>query len=154
MSRRTCRPVSSTRQTTSVITPEVPMRTLTRLSVAALVGAGVLIPMTGASAADAVTRSGACSGTTTWTLRAAEAAGDQAALRLTIDSTRAGQSWSVALSRQGTQFFSTRKTTDAHGNLTVSRSAPERKNVDDVYTGRATNLRTGETCSARVVLPD
>jgi len=130
------------------------MRTLTRLSVVALVGAGTLIPMTAASAADSVTRSGACSGTTAWTMRAAEAAGDQAALRLTIDSTRAGQAWRVQLSRQGTQFFSTQRTTDAQGNLTVSRSAPEVSKVDDVYTARARNLRTGEICSARVVLPE
>jgi hypothetical protein len=130
------------------------MRSLARLSVVALVGAATLLPMSAASAADAVTRSGACSATSTWSLRAAEAEGDVAALRLTVNSTRAGQTWSVALSRQGTQFFSTQRTTNAAGDFTVTRNAREANGVDDVYTARARNLRTGEVCSARVVLPD
>ena len=130
------------------------MRSLARLSVVALVGAATLLPMSAASAADAVTRSGACRATSTWSLRAAEAEGDVAALRLTVNSTRAGQTWSVALSRQGTQFFSTQRTTNAAGDFTVTRNAREANGVDDVYTARARNLRTGEVCSARVVLPD
>jgi hypothetical protein len=130
------------------------MRSLTRLSVVALLSAGALLPATAASAADSVTRSGACSANSTWTLRAAEAAGDQAALRLTINSPRAGQTWSVQLFRQGNQFFSAQRTTNAQGDFTVNRSAREVNGVDDVYTARAQNLRTGETCSARVVLPD
>jgi hypothetical protein len=129
------------------------MRSLTRLPVVALVGIGALLPMTAASAADSVTRSGACSATSSWTMRAAEAAGDQASLRLAVNSTRAGQSWSVVLLRQGSQFFSTQRTTDANGDFVVSHAAREVNNVDDVYTARARNLRTGETCSARVVLP-
>lgn len=130
------------------------MRTLTRLSVAAAVGVATLVPMTAASAADSVTRSGACSAGSTWTMRAAEAEGDVAALRLTVNSSRTGQTWSVALFRQGTQFFSTQRMTNSAGDFTVSRSAREVNGVDDVYTARARSLRTGETCSARVVLPD
>jgi hypothetical protein len=130
------------------------MRSLYRLSVVALVGVGTLLPMTASSAADSVTRSGACSATSTWTMRAAEAEGDVANLRLTVNSTQAGQNWSVAMSRQGTQFFSTQRTTNSQGDFTVDRSAREANGVNDVYTARARNLRTGETCSARVVLPD
>lgn len=130
------------------------MRSLVRLSVVTLLGVGVLLPMTAASAADSVTRSGACSATSSWTLRAAEAAGDQAALRLTVNSTRAGQPWSVALSRQGSQFFSTQRTTNGSGDFVVTHAAREVNNVNDVYTARARNLQSGETCSARVVLPD
>jgi hypothetical protein len=130
------------------------MRSLSRLSlVATLVGAAVVLPMTPASAADSVTRSGACTATSTWTMRAAEAEGDVAALRLTVDSRRAGQTWSVTLSRQGTQFFSTQRTTDGAGNVVLTRNAREANGVDDAYTARARNLRTGEVCSARVVLP-
>jgi hypothetical protein len=130
------------------------MLSLPRLSLVALVGLGVLIPATSASAADSVTRSGACSATSTWSLRAAEADGDVAALRLVVNSTRAGQAWSVTMARQGTQFFSTQRTTNAQGDFTINRSAREVNDVDDVYTARARNLRTGEVCSARVVLPD
>ena len=131
------------------------MRSLSRLSVVApLIGAAVVLPMTAASAADSVTRSGTCTAASTWTMRAAEADGDVAALRLTVDSSHAGQTWSVALSRQGTRFFSTQRTTDTAGDFTVSRNAREANGVDDVYTARAENLRTGEVCSARVVLPD
>ena len=130
------------------------MRSLPRLSLVALVGLGVLIPTTSASAADSVTRSGTCSATSTWSLRAAEAEGDVAALRLVVNSTRAGQAWSVTMARQGTQFLSTQRTTDAQGDVTINRSAREVNDVNDVYTARARNLRTGEVCSARVVLPD
>ena len=130
------------------------MRTLTRLSVVGLTALGVLLPVTAASAADSVVRSGSCSGSSSWSLRASEAEGDVAALRLLVNSTRAGQTWNVALSRQGSVFFTTQRTTNSAGDFTVTRNAREANNVDDVYTGRARNLRTGEICSARVVLPD
>jgi hypothetical protein len=130
------------------------MRSLTRLSVVALVGVGTLLPMTAASAADSVTRSGSCSATSSWTMRAAEAEGDVAALRLTVNSSAAGQAWTVTLSRQGSQFFSTQRTTNSQGDFTVTRNAREQNGVNDAYTARARNIRTGEVCSARVVLPD
>jgi hypothetical protein len=130
------------------------MRSLTRLSVVALVSAGTLLPMTAASAADSVTRSGSCSATSSWTMRAAEAEGDVAALRLTVNSSRSGQTWNVTLSRQGNQFFSTQRTTNSQGDFTVTRNAREQNGVNDAYTARARNIRTGEVCSARVVLPD
>ncbi|MCW2700642.1 MAG: hypothetical protein JWQ45_2177 [Blastococcus sp.] len=130
------------------------MRSLTRLSVVALVGVGTLLPMTAASAADSVTRSGACSATSTWTMRAAEAEGDLAALRLSVNSVRAGDTWSVRMFRQGAEFFSIQRTTNAAGDFTLNRSAREVNDVNDAYTARAQNLRTGEVCSARVVLPD
>jgi hypothetical protein len=130
------------------------MRSMSRVAVIAAIGVGAMLPVTAASAADSVTRSGACGATSTWSMRAAEAAGDNANLRLTVNSTRAGQPWSVALSRQGTQFFATRVTTNAQGDFVLTHSAREVNNVNDVYTARAQNLRTGETCSARVVLPD
>ena len=130
------------------------MRTLTRLSVVGLTALGVLLPVTAASAADSVTRTGACSGASTWSLRAAEAEGDVAALRLFVNSRRAGQTWNVALSRQGSVFFTTQRTTNSSGDFTVTRNAREANGVNDVYTARARNLSTGEICSARVVLPD
>ena len=130
------------------------MRSLTRLSVVALTAVGVLLPVTAASAADSVTRSGACSGASSWSLRASEAAGDVAALRQFVNSPRAGQTWNVALSRQGSVFFTTRRTTNSAGDFTVTRNAREVNGVNDVYTARARNLATGEICSARVVLPD
>jgi len=130
------------------------MRTLTRLSVAGVTALAVLLPATSASAADSVVRSGACSGSSTWAMRASEAEGDVAALRLFVNSTRAGQTWNVSISRQGTQVFFTRRTTNASGDILVTRNAREANNVNDVYTARARNLTTNEVCSARVVLPD
>ena len=129
------------------------MRALTRLSVVALVGVGTLLPITSASAADAVTRSGACSASSTWTIRAAEAAGDFANVTLSVNSNRAGQTWNVQMFRQGARFFSGQRTTNAAGDFSLTRSAREVNGVNDVYTARARNTATGETCSARVVLP-
>jgi hypothetical protein len=130
------------------------MRSLTRLSVVALTAVGVLLPVTAASAADSVTRSGSCSGASSWSLRASEAEGDVAALRMVVNSPRAGQTWNVALSRQGSVFFTTRRTTNSAGDFTLTRNAREANGVNDAYTARARNLTTGEICSARVVLPD
>jgi hypothetical protein len=72
---------------------------------------------------------------------------------LTIDSPRAGQSWSIREARQGVQFFSGRRTTDAQGNIVLTTSPREVNGVTDVYTAQARNLGTGETCTARVALP-
>jgi hypothetical protein len=130
------------------------MRTLTRLTVVGLTALGVLLPVTTASAADSVVRSGACSGSSTWALRATEAEGDVAALRLFVNSSRSGQTWNVALSRQGSVFLVTQRTTNSAGDILFTRNAREANGVDDVYTARTRNLRTGEVCSARVVLPD
>jgi hypothetical protein len=128
--------------------------TLTRLSVAGVTALAVLLPATTASAADSVVRSGSCSGSSTWALRATEAEGDVAALRLFVNSTRAGQTWNVVLTRQGNQFFFTRRTTNGAGDFLVTRNAREANDVNDLYTARARNLTTNEVCSARVVLPD
>jgi hypothetical protein len=129
------------------------MRSLNRLSAVALVSVGSLLPMTAASAADSVTRSGSCSATSSWTMTAAEAQGDVAALRLTVNSSTAGQTWRVTLSRQGAQFFSTQVRANNQGDFTVTRNAREQNGVNDSYTARATSPR-GEVCSAQVALPD
>jgi hypothetical protein len=130
------------------------MRTFTRLSVVGLTALGVLLPVTTASATDSVVRSGGCSGSSSWALRASEAEGDVAALRLFVNSSRAGQTWNVAFSRQGSVFATTQRTTNSSGNFIATRTAREVNDVNDAYTARARNLRTGEICSARVVLPD
>jgi hypothetical protein len=130
------------------------MRSLTRLSLVGLTALGVLLPATAASAADSVVRSGSCSGASSWSLRASEAEGDVAALRLFVNSPRAGQTWNVALSRQGSGFLTTQRTTNSAGDFTLTRNAREANGVNDVYTARTRNLRTGEICSARVVLRD
>lgn len=130
------------------------MRSLTRLSVVALTGLATLLPMTAASATDAVTRSGSCSNNSNWSLRAAEAEGDNANLRFAVNSPRAGQTWNVRLERQGNQFAFIQVTTNAQGDFVVTRRAREVNGVNDAYTARARNLATGETCVGRVVLPD
>jgi hypothetical protein len=42
----------------------------------------------------------------------------------------------------------------ARVSVVATRSAREVNEVDDAYTARAQNFRTGEIRSARVVLPD
>lgn len=130
------------------------MRHTARLAAVALTGLALLAPMGSASATDPVTRSGSCSINTTWTLRAAEALGDRADIRLTVNSRRAGDTWQVTLLRNGNQFFSGQRVTNPQGDFTVFRSALEANGVNDVYTARTRNQRSGETCFARVVLPD
>src|SRR3954469_3920331 len=130
------------------------MRSITRFAVVTAVGIGCLAPMGVASAADAVQRSGTCTGSSSITLRAAEAAGDAANLRLSVNSRLPRQVWNVQLFRQGNQIFAGQRTENAQGDFVVTRSAPEVNGVNDVYSARARNTATGEVCTARVVLPE
>jgi hypothetical protein len=131
------------------------MRALVRAILVGGLAAGALLPATAASASDPVTRSGQCSGPspTTWTLRAAEAAGDQARIIFTVDSPVANRTWAVRMTRNGNQFFAGQRTTGPNGNFTVSTLGPEINNVADTYVATARNLTSGVVCRGQATLP-
>src|SRR4051812_26672247 len=110
------------------------MRAISRAAVVTAVAIGCLGPMGVASAANAVQRNGTCTGPSAITLRAAEAAGDNANLRLSVNSQLPRQVWNVQLSRQGNQFFATQVRENAQGDFVVTRSAREVNGVNDAYS--------------------
>lgn len=96
-------------------------------------------------AGDEVRRRGSCSGGPgDWTLRVRR---DDGALRVrfTIDDVAAGQSWQLFLSDNGTRIFSGTKTSNAQGEVRVSKLTPDRAGSDRIAAS-GVNTRNGTTC--------
>jgi len=121
------------------LTVVVPLTTATLLAVA-----------NPASAKDGdreVQRTGSCSASADWTLKAKQDDG-RIEVELEVDSNRAGQTWSVRLTDNGKQVFSGRRVTQApSGSFSIERHTANLAGVDR-FRGTARNAATGETCTA------
>jgi len=98
-----------------------------------------------ARASDEVRRRGSCSGGPgDWTLRVRR---DDGALRVrfTIDDVAAGQSWQLFLSDNGTRIFSGTKSSDATGEVRVSKRTVNRAGSDSIAAS-GVNTVNGTTC--------
>ena len=98
-----------------------------------------------AHASDEVRRRGSCSGGPgDWTLRVRR---DDGALRVrfTIDDVAAGQSWQLFLSDNGTRIFSGTKSSDAAGEVRVSKRTTNRAGSDRIAAS-GVNTVNGTTC--------
>jgi len=98
-----------------------------------------------AHASDEVRRRGSCSaGPGDWTLWVRR---DDGALRVrfTIDDVAAGQSWQLFLSDNGTRIFSGTKTSNAEGEVRVSRRTTNRAGSDRIAAS-GVNTVNGATC--------
>lgn len=102
-----------------------------------------------ASGGDAVRRSGSCSGSTSWKIKAkADDTGIE--VEAEIDSNRHGQTWTWKLRDNAELVDSGRATTTRpSGSFSVHRIAADAAGAD-AFTFRAKNPTTGETCVARV----
>ena len=88
---------------------------------------------------------GSCSrGPGDWTLRVRR---DDGALRVrfTIDDVAAGQSWQLFLSDNGTRIFSGTKSSDAAGEVRVSKRTTNRAGSDRIAAS-GVNTVNGTTC--------
>lgn len=98
-----------------------------------------------------VRRSGSCSGSTDWRIKAKHDDG-RIEVEAEIDSDRNGQTWRWRLRHEGRRVDSGRATTHRpSGSFEVerhTRNAPGR----DSFTFRAVHRATGEVCVARVTL--
>ncbi|WP_134739213.1 hypothetical protein [Nocardioides sp. 503] len=128
-------------------------RTATRsagaLVLAASLGAGLAGAANASSDDDRVIRTGSCSGSTDWKIKAKEDDG-RIEVEAEIDSNRTGQTWRWRLVHNGSvSAKGTSRTRGRSGSFSV-----ERKTVDasgkDSFTFRARNPRSGERCVARV----
>ena len=94
-----------------------------------------------------VIRTGACSGSATWKLKA-KADDGRIEVELEIDSNRTGQVWDVTLRRDGRTFWTGSRTTQgASGSFSVDRRISNSAG-DDVIVGRAT--RGSQVCRGQV----
>jgi hypothetical protein len=116
----------------------------TRICAIALVLALMFAPAP-AHANDEARRRGSCSGGPgDWTLRVRR---DDGALRVrfTIDDVRTGQSWQLFLSDNGTRIFSGTKSSDAEGEVRVSKRTTNRAGSDRIAAS-GVNTVNGTTC--------
>ncbi len=113
------------------------------------------LPVLAAAPADAagsdVRRSGSCSGSTDWKIKAKPDDG-HIEVEAEIDSNHVGQTWRWKLRHDGDLVDSGRSVTRGpSGSFSVNRRATDSAG-GDAFTFRATNRGTGETCVARVSL--
>ena len=97
-----------------------------------------------------VIRQGACSGRSDWKLKLSREDG-RIEVEYEVDQNVVGDVWRVRIRHDGDLVFAGRRTTrGASGSFEV-RILQRNRAGDDVFRGRAVNLRTGETCGGRAV---
>jgi hypothetical protein len=98
---------------------------------------------------DAIRRAGTCTGSSTSKIKVKHDDG-RIEVEFEVDSNRNGQTWNVALKRNGNTFWSGQRTTQPpSGSFEVEKRATNGAGTD-TFKGRATNPGTGEVCTARV----
>ncbi|MBV9950683.1 MAG: hypothetical protein JO291_01935 [Acidimicrobiia bacterium] len=98
-----------------------------------------------------VERSGNCTATTDWKLKAKPDDG-RIEVEFEVDSNHAGQTWAVRIADNGVQVFSgNRMTQPPSGSFSVERRIANRAGVDHIRA-TAHNARSGETCTGTVQL--
>jgi hypothetical protein len=105
----------------------------------------------GAKHGGAVTKQGSCSAASTWKLKAAPDNG-RLQVEFEVDQNVVGDTWSVRLKDNGTDFFKGQRTTQApSGSFQVSARTANLAGPD-MIVGKAMNLSTGETCRGALTI--
>ena len=97
-----------------------------------------------------VIRRGACGGRSDWKLQLSEEDG-RIEVEYEIDQNRVGDTWRVRIRHDGDLVFAGRRTTRGPSGSFEVRIVQRNRAGDDVFRGRAVNLRTGEVCGGRAV---
>jgi hypothetical protein len=124
-----------------------------RAMVATVVLAALLVggPALPALAKDGdVIRRGACSGASDWKLKLSEEDG-RIEVEYEVDQNRVGDTWRVRIRHDGDLVFAGTRITRASSGSFEVRILQRNRAGDDVFRGRAVNLRTGEVCGGRAV---
>lgn len=125
--------------------------TVVALSTTLLVAGGPLATTASAKGGDGVVRTGSCSGSADWKLKAKHDNG-LIELEWEVDSNRTGQTWRVRVRDNGVRVVATRATTGgASGSFSVQRRVANRTGTDSLVA-RATDLGSGQTCVGRLSL--
>jgi hypothetical protein len=124
------------------------MRTWAKFLLTTIIAFALAAPALPASAGTAVTRTGACSGPSTWKLKLSRDNG-VIEVEFEVDSNVVGQTWRVRIFENGSRIFAGRRTTKApDADFHVRRTANNTPGTD-FFRARAVNLTTGETCVAK-----
>jgi hypothetical protein len=118
------------------------------MAVAAVAAALVVPTAPAAMAGDddgEVRRTGACSGSADWKLKAKHDDG-RIEVEWEVDSNRSGQTWRVRVFDNGARVVATRATThDPSGSFSVERKITDRAGSDRIVA-RSRHLATGQVC--------
>ena len=107
-----------------------------------------LIPSGAGASDDEVRRSGSCSGTSDWEMRAKWDSEQRIELRGRVENTRAGQAWTWKIKHNGSVSAQGRAVTGSSG-FEVRRALVDLAGVDHCVF-RAERQRTGEVCRGRI----
>jgi hypothetical protein len=125
-----------------------------RLMVAGLLSGAVLagaVLMTGPNAlasgggAD-VTKSGSCSGSSTWKLKLKAEDNGQIEADYEVDQNKVGDVWNVRMTDNGNVFFKGHRTTQAPSGSFEVRKLTDNLSGTDRIVAKATNPATSEVC--------
>jgi hypothetical protein len=97
-----------------------------------------------------VIRRGACSGASDWKLKLSEQNG-RIEVEYEVDQNHVGDTWRVRLRHNDDLVFAGKRTTKAPSGSFQVRILQRNRAGDDVFRGRAVNLRTGEICGGKAV---
>jgi hypothetical protein len=97
-----------------------------------------------------VIRRGGCSGASDWKLKLSEENG-RIEVEYEVDQNRVGDAWRVRIRHDGALVFRGTRTTKAPSGSFEVRIVQRDRAGDDVFRGRAVNVRTGEVCGGRAV---
>ena len=117
------------------------------LGLAGVLTALVLGVSSAAANAGDIIKTGQCSGASTWKLKLSPENG-QIEVQFEVDQNVVGDSWRVVIKDNGVRVFRGRRTTQApSGSFEVRKVIADQAGTDNI-AAKATNLRTGEVCSA------
>ena len=97
-----------------------------------------------------VIRRGACSGDSDWKLKLSDQDG-RIEVEYEVDQNKVGDTWRVRIRHNGDLVFAGTRTTQAPSGSFEVRILQRNRSGDDVFRGRAVNLRTDEVCGGRAV---
>ena len=121
----------------------------TLIGTALVAGALVAAPAAVAARDGDIIRTGNCSGSTDWKLKAGKRDGG-IELEFEVDSNRNGQQWRVRIYDQSVLVYGATRTTVApSGSFSVERKIANRAGTDTIVA-RARNLANGELCVGKL----
>jgi hypothetical protein len=97
----------------------------------------------------AVAHPGTCSGSSTTKIKAKPDDG-MLEVEFEVDSNHNGQAWHVVLKKDGTRFYSANRVTHAPSGSFDANARTANTAGSNTIKGRATNIATGEVCTAHV----
>ena len=116
-------------------------------AISALMLVGTMLATSASADGGDVERHGTCSGAAHWEFDASHENG-RIEMEFEVDSAKAGKTWHVKLSHNGSVFDTLNKTTDHEGNFDVDRYVNDTSGTDTL--GAKAVSPSGQVCKGRL----